>query len=223
MMQKLQTTMQKLLLGALMVVIPSVASAQVGYVEGAIGLALIPDVETDDYSFTLPGGGLFQGNAEASYKAEFSVGAEAGLTAGSWRFGASWDFISAQLDAARLEGTLDGASFSEEVADDELEDFGLSGESNINIFAANAYYNLGGLTGVQPYVGLGAGIATFESGSTEFAALLTLGALVPLGRATYLSGRYRFAYLTEPDTDNEINFRGLTLHTFSLILGFYFG
>ena len=41
--------MRKLLLAAILVGTPSVAVAQVGYIEGSIGLALISDVETDDY------------------------------------------------------------------------------------------------------------------------------------------------------------------------------
>ena len=54
--------MRKLLLAALLAAIPSIASAQVGYVEGSIGFVLVPDVETDDYSIFTPQGELFEGN-----------------------------------------------------------------------------------------------------------------------------------------------------------------
>ena len=52
--------MRKLLLAALLaaipsIVFPSIASAQ-GYIEGAVGFGLFPDIETNGYAFdTTPG------------------------------------------------------------------------------------------------------------------------------------------------------------------------
>jgi hypothetical protein len=222
--------MRKLLLAALLAVIPSIAYAQTGYVEGSVGFVLMPDVETDDYSIFTPQGELFQGNAEADYDANWAFGAEAGFRVGPWRFGASWDFIDSEVNTARLEGTLDGVPFSFEASDQDLEDFGIDANNDVNIFAANAYYmfgsySLGGLgMGVQPYVGLGAGVATFDNLSSEFAFLVTLGANVPIGERAYIGGRYRLALISGPEAeDTGIEFDGITTHTFSLVLGFQFG
>ena len=95
------------LAAALMAAVPTFVHAQtapMGYVEGAIGISLIDDVETKDYIVDVPGFGTFAGHAEADYNTEFTGGAEIGLTTGRWRFGASWDFTSAQLDKARVRG-----------------------------------------------------------------------------------------------------------------------
>ena len=221
--------MRKLLLAALLAVFPSIAHAQTGYVEGAIGFVLFPDIETKDYSFITPQGELFQGNAESSIDSSWAFGAEVGFQTGPWRFGASWDFIDAETDTARLEGTLDGVPFSFEASDQDLEDFGIDANNDVNIFAANAYYvfnpySIGVIgMGVQPYVGLGVGAATFENMDSTFAFLVTLGANVPLGPNAYLGGRYRLGLISGPEADNGIEFDGFTTHIFSIVLGWRFG
>jgi hypothetical protein len=237
--------MRKLLLAALVAAIPSVgfpsiASAQ-GYIEGAVGFGLFPDIETNSYTFdtgpvVTPHAGLFEGNAEVEINSSWALGAEAGWNSGAWRFGASWDFIGAEADTARLEGTLNGVPFSLEATDEELEIFGLSANYDVNIFAANAYYvfNRASVLGAinmnfEPYVGLGMGAATFSNMDSQFAFLLTLGANVPLGTNAYIGGRYRASFISGPSrsTDNGVDygieFDGITTHTFSLILGFHFG
>ena len=144
---------------------------------------------------------------------------------GQFRFGASWDFSSAQLDTARVEGTLDGVPFFIEGTDDEIADYlGLSFDENVHIFAANAYYNVGAPDAlVRPYIGVGLGAATFQDADTELAVNLTAGARFALGPSSYIGTRYRFTWIQGPEDDLGISYESITMHTFSLLLGFYFG
>jgi hypothetical protein len=221
--------MRKLLLAALLAAFPSIAYAQTGYIEGVVGVGLYPDIQTKDYTFITPQGEFFQGNAESAIDASWAFGAEAGFQTGPWRFGVSWDFLDAETDTARLEGTLDGVPFSFEASDQDLEDFGLDANHDTNIFAGNAYYvfnayNVGLIgMGVQPYIGIGAGVATFKDAGSEFAFLATLGATVPLGRQAYIGGRYRLGVISGPTTDSGIEIDGFATHTFSVVIGFRFG
>src|SRR5262245_33282534 len=210
--------MKKLLLAVLFAAMPSIAFAQNGYIEGAVGFTFFPDVETDNYSILLPSGQLFQGNAQTEYDANWALGAELGFGSGPWRFGASWDLIKAEVDAARVEGTLDGVPISRGLSDSELAGFGIDANNDMNVFAANGYYtfgsyNIGLASNVEPYVGLGAGVATFSGLSTEFALLLTLGARVALGSRAYLGARYRLTFVSGPEADSGIHFNEIKTHT----------
>ena len=208
--------------------IPTFAHAQsaiTGYVEGAIGISVIQDAHTENYVVDVPGFGTFAGHAEANYNTEFTGGAEIGLTTGRWRFGASWDFTSAQLDTARARGELNGVAFNEEITDDALaEDFGISLDNNAHVLAGNTYYNFGPPdAGFRPYIGAGLGAAMFEKASTEFAVTATLGARFTLGPRSYVGARYRLTHIAGPTDDAGVEFDPITLHTFSLLLGLYFG
>jgi len=212
------------LLGAL----PTLVHAQtmpIGYVEGAIGVSVIQDAHTEDYLVDVPGFGTFAGHAEAHYNTEFTGGAEIGVTTGRWRFGASWDFTSAQLDTARVRGTLDGVPFNEEITDDQLaEAFNISLDNNAHVLAGNAYFNLGPPdAGFRPYIGAGLGAAVFEKASTEFAVTATVGARFTLGPRSYVGARYRLTHIAGPEDDAGVHYEPITFHTFSLLLGLYFG
>jgi len=235
--------MRKLLLAALLAVIPSIAFpslawAQTGYVEGSVGFSLLSgNLQTEnDFSFITAGGGLFVGTAEGDYDSNLAFGAEAGFQTGPWRFGASWDFVDAELETLTLQGTLDGVPFTGDVSGhDEIEAAGLQTESDVNIFAGNAYYMFGSYNlgmanwSVQPYLDLGAGAATFEDFGTAFAFLVTAGATVPIFGNGYIGARYRLAVISGPEGDEDDPFTSgikldtFTTHTFSLTIGFKFG
>jgi hypothetical protein len=218
--------MKKWLLAAFFAVLPSIAFAQNGYIEGSVGLVLFPDIQSDNYTITTSGG-LFQGNAETDYGGNWGLGLEGGYQTGPWRFGLSWDWIRAEVDHARVEGTLNGSPFSSELTDQQLENFGIGANNDVNIFALNAYYTFNSFTllqtGFQPYLGLGAGLATINNASSEFAFLVTAGADVLLGQGFYLGGRYRLGIISGPTTDRDIHLGGFTTHIFSLVLGYRFG
>jgi hypothetical protein len=139
--------MRKLLLAALLAVLPSmmfpsIALAQ-GYIEGAVGFGLFPDINTSGYTHNTPVAtpyaGVFVGNAQVQTDSSWAFGAEAGWRTGNWRFGASWDFVPAEVDVARIQGTLNGVPFSIEATDQQLQDFGIDANYDVNVFAANAY------------------------------------------------------------------------------------
>jgi len=216
--------MRALLLAAVLAAFPTIASAQTGYLEGSIGLALIPDVETDDYSIDTVEG-LFQGHGELNYETEFTGGVEAGLAFGQFRVGIGWDVVSAQLDTGRIVGTLDGSPFLVEGTDDEIADFlGLSFDENVHIFSLNGYYNFGvPEASFRPFIGIGVGGASFQDADTELAMSATLGARFAITENIYTGARYRFTWVQGPEDDLGISYNSITLHTVSLILGFYFG
>ena len=224
--------MRKILLAALFAALPiiaftSKASAQ-GYIEGSVGFLVTNSVETDEFS-SATSLGIFTGTIDFDYDAQWAAGFEGGYMVGPWRFGASWDWIGSSVSSAHVVGLLNGAPFDAYATDQELEDdYGISGNRDINIFAANGYYQfntvgLGGpVGGVQPYLGIGLGAATFQNANTTFAFLITAGANYVLGQNFYLGGRYRLGIISGPTSDSGVKFGEITTHTFSLVLGYRF-
>jgi opacity protein-like surface antigen len=222
--------MRKLLLAAVLaafpiIVFPSNASAQMGYVEGSVGFLVTNSVETDEFS-ALTSGGLFDGTIDFDYDAQWAAGLEGGFMTGPWRFGIAWDYISSEVESAHVVGFIDGVPADFYATDQELEDeFGISGNRDIHIFTVNGYYHFNAFdfaSPVQPYLGLGVGAATFQNANTTFAFTATAGANFALGPNVYLGGRYRLGVLSGPTNDFDVSFGELTTHTFSLVLGYRF-
>jgi hypothetical protein len=141
-----------------------------------------------------------------------------------WRFGFSWDYFSSEVESGDLTGSLGGAPFDGHATDEELQNvYGISGNNDVHIFAVNGYYQFGTLDlrgGVQPYLGAGLGVATFQDADATFAATATAGVNFALGPRAYVGGRYRLAFVSEHAHDSGVNIRSMWAQTFSIVLGF---
>jgi len=214
--------MRRLLLAAVLAIFPSVASAQF-YVEGAAGIAEVPEIGTESYSIDIPSVGLLDASSKLNYAQTFSGGAEAGIRLLGWRLGASWETASTHLDTGTIAGTLNGAPYVLTGTGDEIADaLGLSFSKSFHIVSANLYYNLP-VPVVQPFIGVGVGEAFIENASTELALSASAGARVALGSRAYLGARYRFTYIQGPQDDIGINYNPIMFHSVALILGFNLG
>ena len=76
--------------------------------------------------------------------------------------------------------------------------------------------------GIQPFIGVGAGMAFFEDAGSELALSGTLGARVPLGENVYLGGRYRFQWISGLTDNLGLKFDPLKTHGLSAIVGVNF-
>ena len=138
--------------------LPSAAFAQgTGYLEGSIGVAVIPDIHGRASGADI-GIGTFTGTTSLKFGPELMFGVEAGLArlanTESLRMGLSWDHTNATLNSASVSGTVDPGSLPVSGSVDASDiDF----ESSINVIAVNAYLDLGDMMSLRPYVGAGAG------------------------------------------------------------------
>ncbi len=210
--------LKKLLVAASFVLLPSIASAQ-GYIEGNVGAAFIGNIDAQ-----LPGGTI-----TGDYGTELLFGAEAGVAglgnASNIRLGVSWDHAKADLDSLSVSGG--GASLSADCDLIQSEvgfDFCSEADESIHVIAANAYIDLavGNSMGIQPYIGVGAGYAFFDSVDGQLALSGTAGARVPIGMNAYIGGRYRFQWISGPSGDFGEEYDSINMHGVSAIIGFNF-
>jgi hypothetical protein len=214
--------MRKLLLAVVLTMMPSVASAQL-YIEGAIGLATVPEIQTGNYSVDIPSFGQLDASSQLNYENTLSGGAEAGLRFLGMRLGASWEMANTRLDSGTIIGTLDGTPYTLTGTGDEIAEVtGLTFNHDIQIVAANLYLNLP-LPVVQPFIGVSAGSAFIDNASTELALSASAGARVSIGPRAYVGARYRFTFIAGPLNEYGINYDPIMFHSASLILGLNLG
>ena len=214
--------MRKLLLAAALAFVPTAASAQF-YIEGAIGLAEVPKLQTETYTVDVPGAGVLNASSELNYEQTYSGAAEAGLRFLGWRFGASWEMANTRLESGTISGTLDGSPFTFTGTGEEIAAAtGLTFNHDIQIISANLSYSLP-LPVVRPFVGVSAGSAFIDNASTELALSASAGARVFFTNRAYVGARYRFTYIGAPETDLGISYDPIVFHSVSLILGINLG
>jgi opacity protein-like surface antigen len=217
--------MRTVLLAAALLAVPSVAEAQSGYIEGSIGLALMPNVETQDFIIDT-GVAVFAGRLEGDYGSELFLGGEVGMAFGGpiqpLRFGFALDYASVNLDSATFEGTVDGVPVSETLSDDDLDALGAQFDNDVYIVQGNLTFDLPSTGTFTPFVGAGMGAAFIQNAGTEWALSASVGARFALSERVYLGGRYRFNYITEPTDDLGFQYDPILFHAFAVILGVRF-
>ena len=214
--------MRKLLLAAVLAIMPSAASAQL-YIEGAFGLASVPELDTGTYSVATPGGQL-DGSSQLKYEQTYAGGAEAGLRFLGVRVGGSWEMANIKLDSGTISGTLDGSPYSFQGTGDEIAAAtGLTFNHDIQLVSADLYLDLP-VPVVTPYVGVSAGSAFIDNASTELALSASAGARIPIiGSRAYVGARYRFTFIQGPQDNRGISYDPIMFHSVSLILGINLG
>ena len=210
--------LKKTIVIASLCMLPSVASAQQvgGYIEGNIGAAFLSSIDISVDSGET--GSLDIGS-------DVIFGAEAGIrgfgNAENLRFGASWDHFKAGIDAISVDGvgSLTCAELAVE-SDGEITCSDL--EFKVNVVAANVYIDLNaGNMGIQPFIGVGAGLALIDGADSQFAMSGTVGARYPLGMSAYIGGRYRYQWISGP-SDSEVELGSISVHGVSAIFGVNF-
>lgn len=219
--------MRKLLLAAVLAAFPSAVHAQatglVGYLEGSVSLLLIPNVESEPYAIDT-GSGIFDGTVDLDFGNNFMYGVEAGASTGLWRFGVSYDRAELELDSGTAVGTLNGSPFQATVSNDAIGAYGVAANNIFQLIQGNVYYNLPLLgTDIRPYIGLGAGAAIIEHADSELVISATAGMRFALGPFAYMGAKYRYSIVTGPTYDSGVPLEKFGFHTFSVLLGLYFG
>ena len=197
------------------------AQASRGYLEGSLGAAFISDVDANvdfpDLSATVSG----------DYGTELLFGLEAGVSglgsANNLRLGLSWDNVKAELDSVRVSGVGLGGPFSFSGNCPDPDGYCSAADETVNVVAANAYldFAVDNQMGIQPFIGVGAGLAFFNDADSQFAASGTVGARIPFGTNAYVGGKYRFQWI-DGTSDGFASYDSITVHGLSALIGVNF-
>ena len=212
-----------------------VAHAQAIFSEFSVGAGFPSRVDTVKYDviapfdFTTPGGidiaqgDRLVGNLSGDYNGGITAGLAIGIRGvGDKHFGInlSYDYLQANLDEISAVGTINGVPANET---DSLDSLGLSGadfNNEVHIVLGNIRYDfVGPREPIQPYVEIGAGGAFVENSDASAAFAATAGFRVPLGLGFYAGARYRYLRVMGYEDQVGIDYRDISGHSVSAVLG----
>jgi hypothetical protein len=218
--------MRRLSLMFVFALVPVGAYAQpVAYIEGSVGVAFMPNVSTQTYTFFIDPYTI-SGHGELDYGTNLVAGAEigyAGFAHGQLRWGLSYDYMHATLESASLVGSVNGVPGSIKFSSGELNGAGFNFDNSVHLITTDFYYNFADIGGViRPYVGVGVGAALIEHADAELALSGTAGFRYGFADNTaYIGVRYRYYRISGPTDDFGIKYDPIQAHTVSAVLGFY--
>jgi opacity protein-like surface antigen len=208
--------------------LPVTANAQalrgsIGYVEGNIGVAFVPAIQTKYYSFIIPPD-TYAGHGELRYGNSFMAGAELGVTFlafTNWRLAVSYDYTKLNLDSAKVTGTVNGAPGSLTIPAGTIEAAGFDFNNSVHLITYGTYYDFPMAGRLRPYAGVAVGGAFVQHANTRLALSATLGLRMMIGTNAYVGVRYRPYWIDGTSDKIGIEYKPILTHTVSALLGFY--
>jgi hypothetical protein len=215
--------MTKSIVTAILILAPATLAAAApvvpgSYMEGSVGEAFVPNLASRSHTYAL-GPNTAVGPGEVAYENGVNLGVEAGgdFFAGSgFRWGVAYDQTKAKISSFVITGTINGFPGSVTLNPDVIE--------KSEIASGNIYYVLPTVfSRVQPYAGMGAGMAFVRGAKDTFAFSATIGARADINSWSYVGARYRFFGIgPTTDTTTGVRYESSTVHVVSGLIGIKF-
>ena len=202
---------------------------QGGYVEGNLGYAFGPSVDTETFSGTVDGITAKDVGFSLDFEDDVSFGFEAGLNLrGPVRIGLGVTRFNFDLDKLSGKGTLsDGTDTvdlgGESVGSDVLNSVGIDADNNATLYSFNAYYDFAEIAGFQPFLGAGVGFTDIDNAKdNELTGSLYAGVKYAFEGGMYLGGRFAYHAVDSSEDELGIEYDSFGVSNVSVLLGFDF-
>ncbi len=206
------------------------AQAATPYIEGQIGYANTDKVNTHSYSGTDGSITITNLMGRLNYDSSASFGAEIGMKdilVPNLRIGASFttmkfDFKNAVISGSITDG-VDTISGSLPISAADFATVGVSFDTRVNLYMANAYYDFKNDSQFTPFVGFGVGVADVKNAiDNEFAYSVNAGAKYNIDKNVYVGAKATYTNINGPTDQFEIPYKNIDLYTINVALGFEF-
>ena len=224
--------MKKLLIAAVVAAISSGALAAdlKPYIEGQLGFTSLDDVDTKAYTGAVGGG-----TATAAAKIEFDNSVSGGFEIGAnnvgienLRIGASYnrmkfdmDKVTGSITAAGVSGVTDG-TYTGDITS-TIRSAGISLDNSVNLYMANAYYDIKNSSAFTPFVGFGIGMADVQNAKdNEFAWSASVGGKYSIDKNMYLGLKGSYTGVNGITDELGIQYKDMDAYSAHALLGYQF-
>jgi opacity protein-like surface antigen len=232
--------MKKILIVAVVATISSGALAAdlKPYIEGQLGYYNLDDVDTKTYGGTLTAGGYDvsgSGHIRVGYDNPIGGGLELGVKnigIENLRIGASYQRAKFDMKSVNVQGTInydDNAGDTGSIGVDVnatsfvRDTLGVDLNNTMNLYMANAYYDIKNSSAFTPFVGLGIGMADVQNAKDkEFAWSASLGGKYNLTSNVYLGVKAAYTNVNGITDKLGIQYEDHKVYSGHALLGYEF-
>lgn len=221
--------MRKILLLLALISSSALAAELKPYLEGQLGFASLDDVDTK-LSGAI-GGGTATASAKIKYDHSVSGGFEIGANnvgIENLRIGVSYSRMKFDMD--KVAGSLTVTDVSEDINGSytgditpQVKSLGISLDNSVNLYMANAYYDIKNASAFTPFVGLGMGMADIKHAKdNEFAWSASVGGKYNIDKNMYLGLKGSYTSVNGITDKIGLEYKDMDAYSAHALLGYQF-
>jgi opacity protein-like surface antigen len=200
------------------------------YVEGNLGYASGPEVDTEAFSGRVANLTFSRAGLSAAYGDDVTVGMELGVvTRSNFRVGIGVTSLEFDIDNLSGSGTVDTGANVFDLSRVTLsrEELGRNAAAELRtaatLYSVNSYYDFRSIGRASPFVGGGLGLTDIEDARDKaFTASFYAGIRIPLRNGFYIGGRFSHHRVDGPTDAAGISYDDFGVTGVSLLFGLRF-
>lgn len=221
--------MRKILLLLALISSSALAAELKPYLEGQLGFASLDDVDTKLNGAI--GGGTATASAKIKYDHSVSGGFEIGANnvgIENLRIGASYNRMKFDMD--KVTGSItttgvtgfDNGTLTGDITS-TVRSAGISLDNSVNLYMANAYYDIKNASAFTPFVGLGVGMADIKHAKdNEFAWSASVGGKYNIDKNMYLGLKGSYTSVNGITDKIGLEYKDMDAYSAHALLGYQF-
>lgn len=221
--------MRKILLLLALISSSALAADLKLYIEGQLGRSSLKDADIKPFSGSIGDVTVTQATAKIEYDHSVSGGFEIGANnvgIENLRIGASYnrmkfdmDKVTGSISGTRGESALNVTGDITEV----VKDLNVALDNSVNLYMANAYYDIKNASAFTPFVGLGMGMANIQNAKdNEFAWSASVGGKYNIDKNMYLGLKGSYTSVDGMTDKIGLEYKDMDAYSAHALLGYQF-
>ena len=201
------------------------------YLEGQFGLSYLDDVDIKPYTSVDDGLGTVSASAKIKYDHSVSGGFEIGANnvgIENLRIGVSYSRMKFDMD--KVAGSLTVTDVSSDINGNytgditpQVKSLGISLDNSVNLYMANAYYDIKNASAFTPFIGFGVGMADIKNAKdNEFAWSASVGGKYNIDKNMYLGLKGSYTSVNGITDKIGLEYKDMDAYSAHALLGYQF-